>query len=149
MRCCYRKARGEWGRDVGDDWDGFGCGSDLQHALVVRFLTSIGALPPWQNPIRLDASFKNATLGEDGGEPEGGVCASADGVGRESKAKKHSASLDEEIERMRHDFGKDHTVYVIDDEGAFELTTVSRLSRSKVKRPSKLGCTYTSPILRR
>lgn len=95
-------------------------GGDLQHALVMRFLTQIGALPPWQNPIRLDASFRNATMGEDGGEPESPPSSDTmeDGVG---VAKKFSLSLDEQVEAIRHDFGKDHTVYVIDDEGAFEL----------------------------
>ncbi|CDS02223.1 hypothetical protein, partial [Sporisorium scitamineum] len=98
-------------------------GSDLQHALVMRFLTSIGALPPWQNPIRLDASFRNATMGENGGEPEPEPTTSEQGAARMTKfwAKKFGVTLDQQIEAIRHDFGKDHTVYVIDDEGAFEL----------------------------
>lgn len=98
-------------------------GSDLQHALVMRFLTSIGALPPWQNPIRLDASFRNATMGENGGEPEPEPSASELGQSTmtPSLAKKFGVTLDQQVEAIRHDFGKDHTVYVIDDEGAFEL----------------------------
>ncbi|SPO29426.1 related to Exoribonuclease II [Ustilago trichophora] len=99
-------------------------GPDLQHALVMHFLTSIGALPPWQNPIRLDASFRSATAGEDGGEPEREPNAGEQGSTEEaakSPAKKFNLTLDHEIEAMRHDFGKRHTVYVIDDEGAFEL----------------------------
>ncbi|KAJ9474205.1 Exoribonuclease II, mitochondrial [Pseudozyma hubeiensis] len=101
-------------------------GADLQHALVLRFLMSIGALPPWQNPIRLDAGFRSATMGEDGGEPESVLSASKEndasgGGGADTLAKKFSLTLDEQVEAIRHDFGKDHTVYVIDDEGAFEL----------------------------
>ncbi len=97
--------------------------SDLQHALIVHFLTSIGALPPWQNPIRLDASFRSATMGEDGGEPEREQPPSDSQASRpiESSAKSFGVTLDEQVEAIRHDFGKDHTVYVIDDEGAFEL----------------------------
>ncbi|TKY89665.1 hypothetical protein EX895_001450 [Sporisorium graminicola] len=99
-------------------------GSDLQHALVMRLLTSIGALPPWQNPIRLDASFRNATMGEDGGEPEAEPTATeqeAPSLMTQSLAKKFGVTLDKQVEAIRHDFGKGHTVHVIDDEGAFEL----------------------------
>ncbi|CBQ68634.1 related to Exoribonuclease II [Sporisorium reilianum SRZ2] len=107
---------------VGTDMIG---GPDLQHALVMRFLVSIGALPPWQNPIQLDASFRSATLGENGGEPEPEPNAAEEVLATttttESMAKKFGVSLDQRVEAIRHDFGKDHTVYVIDDEGAFEL----------------------------
>ncbi|SPO28448.1 related to Exoribonuclease II [Ustilago trichophora] len=99
-------------------------GADLQHALVMRFLTSIGALPPWQNPIRLDASFRSATADENGGEPEREPNAGEGGSEIEaakSPAKNFNLTLDQEVEAIRHDFGKSHTVYVIDDEGAFEL----------------------------
>ena len=97
-------------------------GGDLQHALVMRFLMSIGTLPVWQNPIRLDASFRNATMGEDGGEPEAEPT-STKGPGQmtETRARKFSLTLDDQLEAIRHDFGANHTVYVIDDEGAFEL----------------------------
>ncbi|GAC99698.1 hypothetical protein PHSY_007301 [Pseudozyma hubeiensis SY62] len=104
-------------------------GADLQHALVLRLLMSIGALPPWQNPIRLDAGFRSATMGDDGGEPESVLATSeakvasvgGGGEAAETLAKKFSLTLEEQVEAIRHDFGKDHTVYVIDDEGAFEL----------------------------
>ncbi|SAM84710.1 related to Exoribonuclease II [Ustilago bromivora] len=86
-------------------------GADLQHGLVMRFLTEIGALPPWQNPIQLDASFRSVTA--DDPQPESSQ--------REGVAKKYTLSLDEEVEGIRNDFGKDHSVYVIDDESAFEL----------------------------
>ncbi|KAJ1024946.1 hypothetical protein NDA18_004232 [Ustilago nuda] len=86
-------------------------GADLQHGLTMRFLTEIGALPPWQNPIQLDASFRSATA--DDPQPESSE--------RKGVAKKYTLSLDEEVEGIRHDFGKDHSVYVIDDELAFEL----------------------------
>ncbi|KAF6767666.1 Nucleic acid-binding, OB-fold [Kalmanozyma brasiliensis GHG001] len=96
-------------------------GPDLQHALVVQFLTAIGRLPPWQNPIRLDASFRSATMGEDGGRPEDELSDKEVASSIESPAKKYGLTLDQQVEAMRHDFGQDHTVYVIDDEGAFEL----------------------------
>lgn len=97
---------------------------DLQHALVMRFLISIGALPPWQNPIRLDTSLRSATLSENAGEPEKELLTAETGVTSEatqSLARKFDMSLDQKVEAIRHEFGKDHSVYVIDDEGAFEL----------------------------
>lgn len=107
---------------VGTD---LGAGSDLQHALVMRFLTSIGALPPWQNPICLDASFRSATMGVDGGEPEREPTVSdkedVSSAGTTALASKFNLTLDEQVESIRHDFGADHTVYVIDDQDAFEL----------------------------
>lgn len=90
---------------------------DLQHGLVMRFLTEIGALPPWQNPIRLDAAMRSAIA--DDPEPE--VEAPTATKAGKGVAKKHSLTLDQEVENIRHDWGKDHSVYVIDDESAFEL----------------------------
>ncbi|SNX85716.1 related to Exoribonuclease II [Melanopsichium pennsylvanicum] len=97
-------------------------GGDLQHALVMRFLTSIGAMPPWHNPTRLDASFRRATMAEDGGEPEREHTSEQEtGEALGNTATKYGLSLDERVEDIRHDFGQSHTVYVVDDEGAFEL----------------------------
>ncbi|SPO47116.1 related to Exoribonuclease II [Moesziomyces antarcticus] len=107
---------------VGTDLAG---GPDLQHALVTRFLTEIGAMPPWRNPTRLDATFRSAMMSDDGGEPERDPTeaerAQPTVVDSKSIAKTFGVSTDEQVEAIRHDFGRDHPVYVIDDETAFEL----------------------------
>ncbi|EPQ31375.1 uncharacterized protein PFL1_00710 [Pseudozyma flocculosa PF-1] len=101
-------------------------GPDLQHALVLRFLKDVGYLAPWHNPLRLDTTFRTLVSGEGDGQPEPhgseettAPVASASTTPSPSSA--YQLGIDADVEAIRHDFGKDLPVYVIDDAGAFEL----------------------------
>ena len=85
-------------------------GSDLQHALVIRFLTTIGVFAPWQNPIQMDTTFRALV--------------------------KSSTPTPHDLQQLKdlkfNDQGRkqyDDPVYVIDDAGAFELDDGISVSR--------------------
>ncbi|PWN48055.1 RNB-domain-containing protein [Violaceomyces palustris] len=103
-------------------------GPDLQHAAVVTFLKEIGALAPWDNLTRLDTNFRALTQKEKQGLPEdspppanpAGKQGSFSSVPSKSKGN-YVHTFDQAEEALRHDFGRDLAVYVIDDASAFEL----------------------------
>lgn len=92
-------------------------GQDLQHTLVVRFLKDVGAFPPWQNVLRLEAGLRNIMEGDERGE-EPTTDQSKDPASRALTPA--SDALVDAQEHSRHDFGS-LPVYVIDDVGAHEL----------------------------
>jgi len=97
-----------------------GMHSDTSHALATEFLKSIGVFKPWENVSTLDNSLNSVIEAK---EPS-------------IRGKDGAFEVVDGLEDKREDFGQ-LPIYVIDDEGAFELD--DGISISKVGSPQELS----------